>query len=206
MPVPLEDLVRAVLIENDRGPKLHRAISDAWTTFAEVYPDRPRWRRKATRRNVFWEVAAEAIIAAVADDPGVRIIEHRDTVSILINDEVLLRLKHADRSLTTQNVPTGEAVQYDDHEIDLFGLSGIQRVRLCYVLDRYETEIAWIGIAAHFRGSFLWRIQLESDSIVQAEPMIFEDAPTTDVRHLIRAKKPTDTETRDRDDKAEGNG
>ena len=75
-----------------------------------------------------WEEVA-ARLAQMADDAGVEVLEHRDTLSLIFDNEVMLRLKHADVALVTQNVPTGEAVEYDDHDADLFGRAELQRVR-----------------------------------------------------------------------------
>lgn len=190
MPTPLEDHVRAVLLERDRGKKIFEAISGGWSDFKESYPESASWLRKSAARNVFCEVVWKRLKLIAVEDAGFKVIEHRDTLSFLIEDEVLLRLKHADTALVTQNVPTVEAQEYDDHERDLFGYSDIQRVRLCYVLDQYETEVIWAGIAAHNKGRLLWKIELSGGGAEVAVPDLLDDLPDApNNKSLIRPKR-----------------
>lgn len=197
MPLPLEDHVRAVLLENDRGQRLYEALDDAWSEFINKYPERSSWQRKSASRNLFWECARTKLKQLAIDDKAVEAVEHRDTLSLVIEDEVLFRLKHANSSLMTRNVPTVEATEFDDHDCDLFGRAGLQRVRLCYVLNEFETKIIWIGIAAHDRGRFLWKIELTGRGAERAEPDLLDDlSPEPDTRRLIKTKsKPADDET-----------
>lgn len=193
MPTPLEDHVRAVLLERDRGRRMFEALSSAWAEFKAKYPERGSWQRKSTSRNVFWEVARKHLKRMALDDDGFEAIEHRDTLSVLMEDEVLARLKHAAPSLATQNVPTVEAREYDDHDRDLFGRPGIQRVRLCYVLNKYETEIIWVGVAAHNKGKFLWKIELRGDGAAVVAPDLFADVQDEqDTKSLMRPKRSVD--------------
>lgn len=196
MPLPLEDHVRAVLLERDRGQRLFAALRDAWRDFTATYPRRHRWVRKASSRNLFWEEVIPRFRAIELSDDGVEVIAHADTVSVVMDDEVLFRLKHADIALVTQNVPTSEARDFDRHEIDLFGRSGLQRVRLCYVLDEYETSIVWSGIAAHSQGRFLWKIELDDAGLVEAPARLPMDAPEVDTTRLVRLKNPAPEEER----------
>jgi hypothetical protein len=188
MPVPLEDHVRLVLLENERGAKFFRAVREGWNDFAKAYPQRHRWIRKSSARHMVWEEVARRLKAVAADDPGIAVLEHRDTLSLIIEDEVLFRLKHADTALATQNVPTEEAVAFDDHDVDLFGYRGLQRVRLCYVLDQYETGLIWVGIAAHNKGQFLWKIELEDGGALAAPERLPVDEPDADTTRLARLK------------------
>jgi hypothetical protein len=135
-----------------------------------------------------WEEVALRLKAVAADDPDIVILEHRDTLSLIIENEVLLRLKHADMALMTQNYPTEEATAFDDHDVDLFGYSGLQRVRLCYVLDQFETKLIWVGIAAHDKGRFLWKIELDDGGAVAAPERLPVDVPDADTRRLARLK------------------
>ncbi|CAM5275619.1 hypothetical protein ATER59S_00151 [Aquamicrobium terrae] len=199
MPLPLEDHVRLILLENERGLKFYNALVEGWDAFDKLYPQRHRWIRKSSTRHMVWEEVARRLKALAADDPGVVVLEHQDTLSLIIEDEVLFRLKHADPALITQNYPTPEAVAFDDHDIDLFGYEGLQRVRLCYVLDAYESALIWVGIAAHSKGHFLWKIELNNVGAVAAPerlPLAEKEADTT---KLARLKKDSAEEKKKKD-------
>lgn len=187
MPLPLEEHVRLILLERERGRRLHEAVCSGWKAFKANQPRRHLWRRKSSSRHMVWEEVADHLVQMV-DDEGVEVLEHRDTLSLIVDDEVMIRLKHADVALVTQNVPTGEAVEYDDHDVDLFERTGLQRVRLCYVLNRYETELTWVGVAAHNLGRFLWKIELGSEGMVAPEPRLPIEAPEIDTTKLARLK------------------
>lgn len=168
MPLPLEEHVRQVLLENDRGTDIFQAVQSGWKAFQENYPQRHQWRRKSSSRHMVWEEITKRLAVLAANDDGIALIEHRDTVSLILDDEVLLRLKHADASLITRNYPTDEAQAFDDHDIDLYGFSGLQRVKLCYVADQFERELIWTGVMASVNGNFLWKIELDGKGAVEA--------------------------------------
>ncbi|MGY9038387.1 MAG: hypothetical protein ACKVLA_11270 [Rhodobacterales bacterium] len=172
MPLPLEEHVRQVLLENDRGLKLFQAASDGWSAFDTGYPQRHQWRRKSTSRAMVWEEVVKRLVAVAADDQGITVIEHSDTLSLIVDDEVLVRLKHADTGLITRNVPTAEAQDFDNHDVDLYGFSGLQRVKLCYVLDQFESDLIWVGVSASNKGQFLWKIELNDVGAIAAPEML----------------------------------
>lgn len=187
MPLPLEEYVRLILSERNRGQRLHEAVRSGWAAFLFNQPRRHLWRRKSSSRHMVWEEVATQL-AQLADDDGVEVLEHKDTLSLIIEREVMIRLKHADVALVTQNYPTDEAREYDDHEKDLFGRSGLQRVRLCYVLNEFETDLLWVGIAAHSQGRFLWKIELAPEGMVAPEPRLPIEAVEVDTAKLARLK------------------
>lgn len=202
MPLPLEDHVRCVLLENERGNKFYKAVEQGFASFLSGYPERGRWRRKATARHLVWEEIGRNLISLADDDDGIKPIKHRDTLSLIVEDEVLFRLKHADIGLTTRNFPTPEAQAFDDHDADLYGYKGLQRVRLCYVLNRFESQLIWVGVAAHDHGRFLWKLELDGAGAVAAPVSLPLDEPASDTARLVRLKKPQqeESEKKKRDD------
>lgn len=194
MPLPLEEHVRQVLLENDRGLKFFQAAKDGWAAFDENYPQRHQWRRKSSTRSMVWEEVVKRLVAVAADDQGVTVIEHSDTLSLIIDDEVLFRLKHADTGLITKNYPTAEAQDFDNHDVDLYGYSGLQRVRLCYVPDKFETGLIWVGVSASNKGQFLWKIELNDIGAVAAPEMLpFVEADMNTAK--LAKLKATDADT-----------
>jgi len=162
MPTPHEPTVRKILKDRGRDVTLRRALEDAFET-VKANPDKRWWRRKTTTAELVWEHTVENAAAAFADDPGIRVVHHHDTVSFLIDDAVLVRIKKANLQLQTRNYPTQQALQFHEHDVDLFGHPGMQRVEAVYVPNRFETDIDWIGIVANDQNSILWQFELGAD-------------------------------------------
>lgn len=204
MPLPLEDHVRAVLLENERSVSFYKAVSEGWSAFEENYPLRHRWIRKSSGRHMVWEEVARRLKAVASNDSGIEVLEHQDTLSLILENEVLIRLKHADASLATQNYPTIEAQAFDDHDVDLFGYSGLQRVRLCYVLNQFESDLVWVGVAAHTKGKFLWKIELDRAGSVAEPARLPLSEEQADTARLARLRHPENGKADDRKNKKNG--
>lgn len=159
MPKPLKEYVQQVLAEQGRGEKIRQAVEYAADTIRTI-PGCAGWRRKGTRRAIFWELAVDKLVELVADDPGVHLIEHHDTVSFIFDDAVLVRIKKADMTLHTSNYPTSTAELFHDHDADLFGFTGLQRVEAVYIPNRFDTDIIWTGIVARENAAELWHFEL----------------------------------------------
>ncbi|PPJ47907.1 hypothetical protein C0075_20570 [Rhizobium sp. KAs_5_22] len=192
MPLPLRDFVQQVLLENDRASKVFVAIHKAWASAVLQYPQRARWLRKSTFRGIVWEEAIKELHTLALEDPGVKLVPHRDTISFILEDAVLFRFKHADLSLATSNYPTPEARAFDEHDIDLYGFSGLQRVELCYVLNEFETAIVWVGVSARANGEWLWKIELGTTGVVNqvTEPELFEESLDPQRLASLKQSKP----------------
>ena len=161
---PDEAFVRATLEKRARGATLRSAIQGGWNSLIEKHPERVWWRRKATRAGLVWEYSVQNVITALDADEGVRVIPHNDTVSFILDDQVLVRFKKADLQLRSRNYPTPLALSFHDHNTDLFHFQGYQRVEAAYVLNRFETEIDWIGIVAREKRRLLWDFELDQPS------------------------------------------
>lgn len=161
MPRPLKDSVRRVLSKHDRSTKIRSAIYSAWDTIQATYPQRSWFRRKSTVRGLMWEHAISNVIDVLGNAPGVYVLHHFATVSFIFDDAVLLRVKKADIELKTSNYPTALADLFYEHQKDLFGHVGLQRVEAAYVLNQFETDVDWIGVVAQQEDKQLWNFELE---------------------------------------------
>ena len=173
MPKPLKEYVQQVLAEHNRSAEIRDALyfgSEA----VKAQPDNGWWRRKSTRRHQFWENAVARLIELTADDPGVQVVRHHDTVSFIYDDAVLVRLKKADYTLHSSNYPTEMAELFHVHRADLFGHPGLQRVEAVYIPNRFETDIIWTGIIAREAHASLWHFELVD---TPAAPLIPIPAP-----------------------------
>jgi len=192
MTMPTETVVRKVLGKNGRGLEIQTAILAAWDTVKEKYPDRAWWRRKSTRAALVWEQAVDNLIGSLQDDPGAVVQRHYDTVSFIFDDIVLLRIKKADIELMTSNVQTELASLFHDHEADLFGYRGLQRIEAAYVLNQFETDIMWTGIVAREQKSQLFHFQFDELAAPVEAPMLFPLPKKTSPADLATPKRVDD--------------
>jgi hypothetical protein len=169
------EYVQQVMAEHGRGWKTLEALHfGSAAVLADA--DNGWWRRKSTRRGIFWENAVNKLIELTADDPQRQIVRHHDTVSFIFEDAVLVRLKKADMALRSSNYPTGQARLFHEHETDLFGYVGLQRVEAVYIPNRFDTGIVWAGIVAREKNVHLWHFELTAPT---ATPVVPLPAPVT---------------------------
>jgi hypothetical protein len=183
---PLKEFVQQVLAEHDRGEKIRQALEHANATVSALAAS-PTWRRKGTRRAMFWEFAVSKLIELTLDDPGLFVDEHHDTVSFIFDDAVLIRLKKADIGLHSSNYPTQLALMFHEHQADLFGFTGLQRVEAVYIPNRFDTDIIWTGVVAHEGEVKLWHFELTAPAMAPVVPLPFPTpapAPTSDLATL----------------------
>lgn len=198
MPIPDEDVVRRVLAINDRDILCRKAVEGAWETVKNSYPERAWWRRKSTSRGLMWEYSVNNAVAALADDPGIRVIRHHDTSSLVLDNLVLVRFKKASIQLHTSNYPTLLARLFHRHESDLFGFNGHHRVEIAHVLNQFETGLIWIGVVARERKNILWRYELRSGGAdIQSLPLPLPKHPAPAADRVLRPIKPEGDEARD---------
>lgn len=164
MSKPLQEYCQQVIAEHGRGWKIRQALQFGNTAVKED-ADNVWWRRKSTRRAIFWENAVNKLIELMADDPGCVVIRHHDTVSFVFDDAVLVRLKKADMALRTSNFPTPQAELFHDHHADLFG-HDLQRVEAVYIPNRFDTGIIWSGIVARQKKVHLWHFEFTEPLVV----------------------------------------
>jgi hypothetical protein len=192
MPTPHQPTVRGLLKKNSRDIILRSALEDAWNAVKAAR--KPWWRRKTTVAELFWENAVENAISGFADDAGIVAVPQDDTVSFVVEDQVLLRVKKADLQLQTRNYPTPQAQLFHDHEVDLFGHPGLQRVEAVWVPDRFESELEYIGIVAKEKNNVLWQFELGAE---EAEIIPFPATPAPVAPAAERVMKVKDGGTAD---------
>ena len=197
MPKPLKEYVQQVLAEHNRADEIRQAL-EAGNDAVRKQPDNGWWRRKSTRRAFFWENAVAKLIELTADDPGVQVIRHFDTVSFIYDDAVLVRLKKADYTLHSSNYPTATAELFHEHAADLFGHPGLQRVEAVYIPNRFDTNILWSGIVARNGNAPLWHFELVDTPTAPVIPIPAPAQPPA--ASLVKLKKQTEEKKRGESD------
>jgi hypothetical protein len=194
---PLEDYCKQVLAEHGRGWHILQALHFG-NAAVLADTDSGWWRRKSTRRHIFWENAVNKLVELTADDPGRVIVPHYDTVSFVFDDAVLVRLKKSNMALRTSNFPTPQARLFHDHRNDLFGYPGLQRVEAVYIPNRFETGIVWAGIVAREKKNHLWHFELTEPVVVPVVPIPTPVQPPA--ASLARLKNQAKDEKREKKD------
>lgn len=159
MSKPLKEFVQQVLAEHNRGEKMRQALEHA-NTMVNSLAISATFRRKGTRRALFWECAVDKFIELAQGDPGLHVQEHHDTVSFIFDQEILVRFKKADMGLHSSNYPTPTAELFHEHSADLFGFTGLQRVEAVYIPNQFDTGVIWTGIVARDGKRELWNLEL----------------------------------------------
>jgi hypothetical protein len=198
---PLKEFVQQVLAEHDRAEKMRQAIAHADFTVSALAMS-ASFRRKGTRRALFWEFAVDKFIELSQGDPGLHVQEHYDTVSFIFDQEVLVRFKKADMGLHSSNYPTPTADLFHEHSTDLFGFSGLQRVEAVYVPNQFDTGILWTGVVAREGHRELWHLELNAP-IVAATATLPAPA-TTSADDLATVKNQAKNADRKQDDHGQG--
>lgn len=196
MPIPSEGLVRQILAASDRGTFLRQAMINSWNNYQKNYPDRGWWRRKSTRAAVVWEHWVQNAISLLEDDTGFKPVTHDDTISMIFDQRVLVRLKKADIQLRSSNYPTLMARLFHTHEELLPGFEDLHRVEAAYVLNQFGTAVDWIGIVARDRRRHLWHFELEGANNVEKLPLPGRGADTA-AHRVMRPKLPSNRKSED---------
>lgn len=200
MPIPDEDVVRRVLAANGRESACRLAVENAWETVKEKYPEQAWWRRRSTRAALMWEHSVNNAVIALESDTGVKVIPHNDTSSFIFDDTVLVRFKKASIQLHTSNYPTLLARQYHRHDRDLLGFEGHHRVEIAHVLNRFGTELDWIGVVAREKDQILWKFGLGAGgAVIETLPLPKPMAPAGD--RVLRPTPPSTEEISEKEDK-----
>jgi len=109
-----------------------------------------------------WENSIDAAVKALEDDAGIKTVGHHDTISFIVDDSVLFRLKKAALTLFTSNYPTLLSGMFHAHRADLLGFVGHHRVEIVHVFNRFQTALDWIGVVARDRNKVIWKYELPS--------------------------------------------
>lgn len=196
MPFPTQEAVRPILDEvRSEVVAVVRGAWDDWMDSKYV----GAWRCKRSRANFVWEQMMERAHRAFADVGSVHIIEGIETMKFLVRDEILFRFKKADESGRTSNVATQLALDFHDHDKDLFGLPAVQRVEVVYKLNRLETALQDICVVARDCDRIAWEYSLLDAEDVVAPLPLSTPAPERPAAGIvkIRGEKPSERKKRD---------
>ncbi len=147
MSVPTYDEARR-LLNPDREGRLFRAILTAWDDWHDcpARGDYSRWPR--TRANMVFERVAARLQEEFGSDTGVQCVFMDETIKVVIEDSIVLRVKKANALGLGQNIQTQAVLDFVDAQPDLPGMSGLGKLEVVYVLNDLQTRIAAVQVHA----------------------------------------------------------
>jgi hypothetical protein len=96
-----------------------------------------------------FERLADHLQEQFADDPGVRFVFRDETIKIVFDEYIVVRVKKANAFGVGQNIETGAITQFIEAQLEIDGLAGLLKVEIVYVLNRLQTAMR--SIVAHAR-------------------------------------------------------
>ncbi|MEJ0048692.1 MAG: hypothetical protein WDN04_23215 [Rhodospirillales bacterium] len=147
MAVPSYEDARRI-VHSDRERKIASAVGAAWGDW-ETCPERGKYSRwPRTRANMVFERVADRLIEQFAGDAGVRFVFMDETIKIVLDELIVLRVKKANALGLGGNVQTQAVLDFVDAQPDIPGLDGLKKLEVVYVLNELQTEIRSVVVQA----------------------------------------------------------
>lgn len=186
MSLPVEAEVRSFLAPYQQP--LVELARDAWKAWMDS-PYVGRWRCGRSRANFVWEEIVDRALAFFESNSDVYAFKEQQTYQFLVREQVLFRFKKGDDHGLSANYPTQHALDFHDHDVNIFGLPEIQRVEVVYKLNKLETMIDDLLVVARDGDRVLWAYSLmEGDEGVMPLPIPLSPAtPSVGGAGVVRA-------------------
>jgi hypothetical protein len=172
MPVA-EEFVKSRL-----GPyeqRIRGAIEGAWADYLSISV-RHKFLYARTRANVVFDLIAGRILVEFDADPDVKIIQKDETVKILIEDVLLVRIKKANGDGLGSNIPTQAALAFVAQEPEFPGLlPDVFKIEVCYFEGASGADIAAVRVTARDNDEILWSYELGRSAGAEIIPFPSED-------------------------------
>lgn len=162
-------------------------VQEAWRRWRK-HDFAARWRKRG-RANFLWEEMVDLAQTRFQPGSGVVAIEKGETVSFVVNQQVLFRFKKGDETGVSSNVRTGQAVAFHDHCQVVLDMPQVSRVELVYQLNQLETAVLDIMIVARQGKTVLWKhslLQAQSQVIPLLTTAPTPPRPTENKRARVR--------------------
>lgn len=170
MKTPNKNEVRLVLSEHEAV--IRKVCEEAWQEWMEV-PERARFSRRS-RASIYHDFAKRRLIAAMESKPGVYVLSKGQSLKICFGHKVIMRLKKADRRGLGSNILTRAVLQFIDLQQTMPEVApDLDRVEICYRLNKMETRIESLRVTARHLGNLLWSYEVENAKAAELLPIVF---------------------------------
>lgn len=195
---PTEPYVRAVL--GPIEPALCSLIDAAWDELRRS-PIRAELDFKRATATLMHQLLMNRVRQRFVSQPDVHLMADHETIRLLVNRTLRVRLKKMDKRGRTRAAPTQMTLELTNaDEARLFGLAdlpAIYNVDMGYVLNDLETRVDSILVAARHGEAVLWSYEADRGSALIAG--IVTPAPESPMSPGRVIKLPKDRKVR-RDD------
>nr|WP_181375209.1 hypothetical protein [Polaromonas sp. H1N]AWD72194.1 hypothetical protein pH1NP1_p017 [Polaromonas sp. H1N] len=157
--------------------KLSEAVAGAWADWKALglggqlqFPGR-------SRACLVYDFFVKRAITAFSDDASVYVVLRDETAKFVFCNQTVLRFKKANDNGLGSNIQTQATLNFVDQQQNLFGLPDLHKVELVYRLNRLQTQIDEIVIAARDGNMCLWSYMLTPEMTAEIVPLPLAAAP-----------------------------
>jgi hypothetical protein len=184
---PSENLVRSML-----GPfeqRIRSCIERAWADYLTI-PIRHKFRFARTRANIVFDLIAGDVLDEFDGEPRVRVIQRDETIKLLVDGILLLRIKKANEAGLGSNISTQAVLEFVCQEPEIPGLlPDLHKIEVCYFEDAAGAEIGSVFVTARDNDVKLWSYKIGRAEPDSAEIIPFPRAPDDDAPPEIAPRK-----------------
>jgi hypothetical protein len=169
--------------------RIRSVIDLAWSDYLSI-PVRHKFLYARTRANSVFDLIAGNILSEFDGDKNVRVLQKDESIKLLVDDVLLVRVKKANESGLGSNVPTQSVMAFVSQEPEIPGLlPDIYKVEICYFEDLTGAEIASVKVTARDNNKLLWSYEIERSVGSSAEIVPFPNGTVDDTPPEISPRK-----------------
>ena len=169
MPMADEQAVRAVLTKYE--PVLFAATHGGWDDWRALGLGGRLLFQARSRACVVYDFIVQRAMAALAEDPAVRVLRRDETVKFVFHDTVALRFKKANEKGLGSNIRTQATLGFVEQQLELPDVPNVHKVEVVYVLNDLQTRVEQVLVAARDGDVCLWNYDVKVDVGAQVIPM-----------------------------------
>lgn len=153
-----ESFVRSCLAPYEQ--RIRGVIDAAWADYLSIGV-RYKLLFPRTRANIVFDLISGRAIVEFEGDRKVRILQKDETIKLLVEDVLLLRIKKANGDGLGSNIPTQAVMEFIAQGPEIPGLlPDVYKVELCYFESRTGAEIESVRVTARDNDDILWWYEL----------------------------------------------
>lgn len=201
MALPIEWRVRQILTP-EREAMIDRCYARALNDWMNS-PDRPklsRWQR--TRANNLFEYLTNHLVVEFESDSGATFIWATETFKLILDNELIIRFKKANRNGVGSNIGTNAELIFCDPQMEIPGWPEVQKVEVDYKLNITGTAISEINVVARDGEKALWSYLINPTGGAPVLPISPPQPSTPTVDDMVRPRK-QDKDEKDKKDSSQ---
>ena len=164
-----EQAVRAALANYETH--IFNAVHGGWEDWRALQLGGRLLFTARSRACLVYDFIVQRAMAAFASDPAVHIVRRNETAKLVFTAAVALRFKKANDNGLGSNIQTQATLGFVDQQQELPGLPNVHKVEVVYVLNRLQTKIEQVLVAARDGDVCLWNYVLTPTTTAEIIPL-----------------------------------